>query len=142
MPVQLKQNDPKLWEERSRLIERLKQLIPFCEITGAVFNLAAHEYLSEYSKKNKPEANRLFLLHPGNILIINNSVHINKKPSVEACVTAVCHRRLDACRVLGFGNGKLMVTDFCQKVIKLKQDGFLKELPPYILTLSKSLTNE
>lgn len=137
MPVNLCRNDPALWEERTKLVERLKQVIPVCEITGALFNLAAHEYLAEYSKKNKPEANRLFMLHPGNILIINNNIHINKKPSVEACVVAVYRRRLDACRAFGFGNGRMMVADFCQKVIKLKQDGFLKELPPYVLTFSK-----
>lgn len=139
MPVQLKQNDPKLWEERAKFIEKLKQLIGVCEITGALFNLAAHEYLVEYSKKNKPEANQLFLLHPGNVLIIDNHIHINKKPSVEACIVAVYRRRLDACRALGFGNGRLMVTDFCQKVVKLKKDGYLKELPPYVLTLSKEI---
>lgn len=139
MPVQLRRNDPKLWEERTKFIERLKQLIGVCEITGVLFNLAAHEYLAEYYKKNKPEANRLFLLHPGNVLIIDNHIHINKKPSVEACIVAVYRRRLDACRALGFGNGRLMVADFCQKVVKLKQDGYLKELPPYVLTLSKEI---
>lgn len=139
MPVHLKKNDLALWEERTRFIEKLKQTIPFCEITGAVFNLAAHEYLAEYSKKNKPEANRLFMSHPGNVLIINNDIHINRKPSVETCIVAVYRRRLDACRAFGFGNGRMMVVDFCQKVVKLKQDGFLKELPPYILTLSKEI---
>lgn len=139
MPVQLKRNDPKLWEERNRFIERLKRLIPFCEFTGLTTNLAVHEYLVEYSKKYKPEANRLFLTHPGNAVVIFNDHHILNKPSVEACIVAVNRRRLDACRALGFGSGRLMVTDFCQKVIKLKQDGFLKELPPYVLTLSKEI---
>lgn len=139
MPINLKKNDPKLWEERIKFIERLKQLIPFCEITGAVFNLDAHEYLAKYSKKNEPEANRLFMLHPGNVLIINNDIHINKKPSVEACIVAVYRRLNPVCRAFGFGNGKMMVADFCQKVVKLKQDGLLKELPPYVLTLSEEI---
>jgi hypothetical protein len=138
MPLNLKQNDPKLWAERNEFIIRLKTLIGSCELSGNMLHLAAHEFLCEYSKKNKPEANRLFMLHPGNVLVINNALHISQKPSIESCVVALCRRRLDICRQLGFPNGKAMVVDFCRKVIKLQQDGLIKVLPSHTLTLSKN----
>lgn len=138
MPFHLRQNDPALWQKRTKFIEDLKQLIGFCEISGNRLHLAAHEFLAEYGKKQSQEANELFLLHPGNILIINNALHINKKPSVEACVLAVYRRRVDVCQALGFPNGKAMLTDFCKQVVRLHQEKIsIKILPPYVLTLSE-----
>lgn len=137
MPVSLKKNDLKLWQERTAFIARLKKLVGFCELSGKTLHLDAHEFLCKYGARNKPEANRLFMLHPGNILVINNGLHINQKPSVEACIVALYRRRLDVCRTLGFSNGRAMMMDFCKKVVRLQQNGFIKILPPYILTFSQ-----
>lgn len=137
MPLHLKQNDPALWRERIQFIERLKCRIGYCELTGDINNLSVHEFLAEYGKKNRSAVNRLFMLHPGNAIVLNNVLHVNQKPTVESCVVALYRRRADVCRVLGFPNGRTMVTDFCRKVVKLQQDGLIKILPPHVLMLSE-----
>lgn len=137
MPVNLKQNDPALWEERVRFITRLKELIPYCEISLSPQNLSVHEYLGQYSKKYRPEVNRLFTLHPGNCIVLNNSLHINKKPSIEACMVAVIRRRIEPCRQFGFPNGRAMVADFCKKVVELYNRKKLNTLPPFVQSFSE-----
>lgn len=141
MPVNLRQNDPILWQKRMQFIERLKRFIGYCELSGNLLHLDAHEFLAEYNKKQNKEVNALFLLHPGNVLVINNALHINQKPTVEACILAVYRRRADVCRSLGFVGGKAMVVDFCKQAVELQKKGLIKILPPYVLTLSE-LKNE
>lgn len=121
---------PGIAKERQTLIGKMKQLIPHCEISRLPIKLAAHEWWLPYNAKMKEPAVRLALLHPANIVILNNDFHINAEPNRTACLKAIYRRPIVIWSELGFVGPNHAIANFVLQLERLYADKVLKTRMP------------
>lgn len=133
MPLDLRNRSGKLKEARWKTVEKLTKLAGYrCEITGRPEKTDCHEFWLTLSSKHDDEVALLILTHPSNIIVVNHDLHINQKPSFEACLKAVRRRNRMFWQELGFANYLCAVRDFGERIQGFYRSGQLKTTVQYI----------
>ncbi len=133
MPTDLKNRPERIKAARRKVVEDLTRLTGHrCEISKVYGNTDLHEFWCTSKEAYSDDVALVFLTHPGNIIVINHDLHINKKPRFDVCLSAIRNRRSEIWRHFGFANYYESMIDFMNKIRGFYETGEIKVPVSYI----------